>query len=461
MQKTYIKDITGKVDEDVTLMGWVHSRRDHGKLIFIDLRDSTGIAQVVFHPQTSADAHKAASGLSAEDVVSITGKVNKRPQNMVNPELNTGTVEVEVHQVEIISEAETPPFEIDQDGHDVDEVVRLKYRYLDLRRERLQKNLKVRHQVTRVVREFLDNRDFTEIETPYLSKTTPEGARDFIVPSRLQPGKFYALAQAPQQYKQMLMIAGFERYYQLARAFRDEDLRADRQFEHTQIDLEMSFIEREDILSLIEEMFKNLAEKMGKKVSKTPFPRITFKEAQEKYGADKFDLREKKDPDTLAFAFVIDFPLFEYDENEKRWTFSHNPFTAPRPQDVEKMMSGSDPKDILSLQYDLVCNGYEIGSGSIRITDPKIQEKAFSIMGYSKSEIESQFGHLLGAYKYGAPTHGGSAFGLDRITAILQNEPSIREVIAFPVASSGQTSVMDAPSEVDDKTLKELNLKIR
>lgn len=459
MQKTYNTETVNRVGQEVILKGWVHSRRDHGKLIFIDLRDSTGLVQVVINPQKSEAAHKIASTLSIEDVVTVRGKVNKRPENMVNPDLTTGTVEVEAGSIEIISQAQTPPFEIDKDGHDVDETVRLKYRYLDLRRERLQKNLKVRHQVTQIVRNFLDSKGFIEVETPYLSKTTPEGARDFLVPSRLQPGEFYALAQAPQQYKQLLMIAGLEKYYQLARAFRDEDLRSDRQFEHTQIDIEVSFVDREDILKLVEEMYTKVAKDLGKKVLETPFPIYTYQEAQEKFKADKFDLRKEKEADTLAFAYVVDFPLFEFDKDHKRWTFSHNPFTAPKPEEVALLMAGKDPGSLLSLQYDLICNGYEVGSGSIRITDPKVQEKVFAVMGYSPEEIKSQFGHLLDAYKYGAPTHGGVALGLDRLIAILQNEPSIREVIAFPIAASGQTAVMDAPSLVSAETLKELGLK--
>lgn len=461
MRKTYIQDTVTKVGEEIILQGWVHTRRDHGKLIFIDLRDSTGIVQVVFHPKVSEEVHKMGSTLSIEDVITLTGKVNARPENAINPDLPTGTVEIEATKIEIISKAQTPPIEINNPDIDVDETVRLKYRYLDLRRAKMQKNLRLRHQVSKLTRDFLDAKGYVEIETPYLSKTTPEGARDFLVPSRLQKGNFYALAQAPQQYKQLLMVAGFEKYYQLARAFRDEDLRSDRQFEHTQIDIEASFVERDDILGMVEELMTQIAQKTGKQILQSPFPRLTFQEAQEKYGADKFDLRagDPKDPDTLAFAFVVDFPLFERVEAEKRWTFSHNPFTAPRPEDMDKLNDEGEIGDILSLQYDLVCNGYEIGSGSIRITDPRVQAKVLEIMGYSKADIQDQFGHLLDAYTYGAPTHGGIALGLDRLVALLAAEPSIREVIAFPVTSGGQTSVMDAPSPVSDQTLKDLGLK--
>jgi aspartyl-tRNA synthetase len=293
-----------------------------------------------------------------------------------------------------------------------------------------------------------------------LSKTTPEGARDFLVPSRLQKGKFYALAQSPQQYKQLLMISGVDRYYQFPRAFRDEDLRADRQFEHTQIDIELAFVDREDVLSLVEEMMLRIAESFGKEVTEKKFPRFTYKEAVEKFGADKFDFRKNKDnKDELAFAFVIDFPLFEYVDEEKRWTFSHNPFTSPRKEDLKNLMEGKDIGKIGSLQYDLVCNGFELASGSIRIHEPQVQRQVFKTMGFNDKEIEKDFDHIMEAYEFGAPVHGGIAIGFDRLVAVLAGEKSIREVVAFPINSSGQTSVMDAPSNVSTNTLKDLNLK--
>lgn len=451
MVRTLATGCNQKIDQKVNLFGWINTVRDHGKITFFDLRDASGIIQTVA---------KKPFAVGPEDVVKIEGTVKKRPPSLVNKNLETGEIEVEIENLQIIGKAQTPPIPIAGDGYDIDEDLRLKYRYLDLRRARLQKNLRLRHQVTTLARDFLSREGFIEIETPYLSKTTPEGSRDFLVPARLAPGKFYALAQSPQQYKQMLMIAGFEKYYQLARAFRDEDLRADRQFEHTQIDIEMTFVTREDIMDLIERMYKHIAKTLGKKLEEDPFPVITYQEAMKKYQADKFDLRKSKDESTLAFAWVIDFPLLKYDEKEKRYTFSHNPFCAPKEEDVKDLMEAKNLDKIASYQYDLVLNGEEVGGGSIRITDPKIQRQVFKVMGYSDKEIDSEFAHLLNAYNYGAPTHGGIAMGLDRFCAILCGEESIREVIAFPASGSGQTAVMDAPSTVDEKILKELKLKV-
>lgn len=458
MSRTYIADLVNKSGSEVEVFGWVNTRRDHGKIIFFDLRDSTGLLQVVAVPK-SGKSYEVASSLSSEDVVRVKGELRDRPEANTNKDLATGKIELSVSELEIIGRAKELPLPLDTGGNEIDETVRLRYRYLDLRRDRLQKNLKVRHEVGSSIREFLNEEKFIEVETPYLSKTTPEGARDFLVPSRLQKGKFYALAQSPQQYKQLLMISGVDRYYQFPRAFRDEDLRADRQFEHTQIDLEMAFVEREDILELTEKMMIKIAEKLGKKITEKPFPRYTHEEAIKKFGADKFDARSnKEDENELAFAFVVDFPLFEYVEEEKRWTFSHNPFTAPKPEDIEKLREGKDIKEVSSLQYDLVCNGFELASGSIRIHDPEIQKQAFKIMGYSQEDIEKDFGHILEAYEYGAPIHGGIALGFDRLVAVFTGEKSIREVIAFPLTSGGSTAVMDAPSEVSEKTLRDLGL---
>lgn len=459
MKRIYIADLIEKSGSEVELFGWVNSRRDHGKIIFFDLRDSTGLVQTVVTPKQEK-AYNLASGLTSEDCIRVKGELKNRPEGNINPDLETGKLELEVSEIEIIGKAKELPLPIDSSGLEIDETVRLKYRYLDLRRERLQNNLRVRHSIISFIRDFLNKDKFIEIETPYLSKTTPEGARDFLVPSRMQKGKFYALAQSPQQYKQLLMISGLDRYYQISRAFRDEDLRADRQFEHTQLDLEMAFVERDDVLDLIEKLMVSLSEKLGKKVKNKRFPRYTYKQAMEKFGADKFDDRKnKEDIRELAFAFVIDFPLFEYNKEDKSWTFSHNPFTAPAPADVEKLIEEKDIANISSLQYDLVCNGFELASGSIRINNPEIQRKVFKIMGYSEEQIEEDFGHILEAYSYGAPIHGGIALGIDRLTAVFQGEKSIREVIAFPLNSSGQTSVMDAPSVTSEKTLKELGLK--
>lgn len=458
--RTYTKDTANQIGKEVTIKGFVDVRRDHGKLIFLDVRDVSGVVQVVLNPKVAPDAHKTAQDIRNEFVVEIQGTVNKRPENLVNPHLATGTVEVEARELTIVSRAKTLPFEL-ADTKKVNEETRLKYRYLDLRSPRMAKNLWLRHKVVTLIRQYLNKNGFIEIETPLLTKTSPEGARDFLVPSRLQPGKFYALPQAPQQYKQLLMIAGFERYYQIARALRDEDLRGDRQLEHTQIDMEMSYATQDDVLNMVEGLMIFVAESCGKKIWKKPFPRVSYEEAMAKFGADKFDLREDKtDANTLAFAWVTDMPLFEWNEDEKRYTFAHNPFSAPRGADVEKVIQEKDLGKLRAQQYDLVCNGYELASGGVRISDPKIQRQIFKIMGLTPEQTEERFGHLINAYEYGAPPHAGMAPGIDRLVMVLSNEENIREVIAFPVASSGTTSVMNAPSEVDPKQLKELHIKM-
>ena len=440
-----------KIGEEVILYGWAAAVRSHGKIAFIDLRDRTGIVQTVDVSRKIA--------IGCEDIVKIVGIVRKRPEKMTNPKITTGTVEVEIKELEIISKAAELPFPIDTDGYDINEEIRMKYRYLDLRRKRLAKNLRLRHKLIQGVRDGFTKRDFVEIETPCLSKATPEGARDFLVPSRLQPGKFYALPQSPQQYKQLLMIAGFDRYFQIARCFRDEDLRADRQFEFTQLDMEISFPTQEEIIQITEEIIIEVSEKIaGKKIWKKPFPHFSYDEVIKKFGNDKFDLREKKDKNILAFAWVTDFPLFERTET-RQLAPSHHPFTAPKSEDIPLL--DSDPLKVRSWQHDLVCNGNEVAGGSIRITDPKLQAKIFAILGHKKEEIEKKFGHLLDAYQYGAPTHGGIAWGLDRLIAIWCGEDNIREVIAFPTSASGQTSVMDAPSYVNSEQLKELGLSLR
>ena len=449
MERTLALDCKGKVGQKVILFGWINTVRDHGKITFYDLRDASGIIQTVT---------KKRFDVSAEDVVKIEGVVTKRPQKLINPQIATGEIEVKVDSLTIIGKSETLPFPIDDLGLDIEETLRLKYRYLDLRRERLVTNLKLRHQMINFMRQFLTKRGFVEIETPILTKATPEGARDFIVPSRLQPGNFYALPQSPQQYKQLLMVAGFEKYFQIARCFRDEDPRTDRSYgEFSQLDLEMSFVNQEDILQLIEELFAEITEKVfKKKVYKFPFPRISHQEAIAKYQSDKFDLREKKDPNVLAFAFIVNFPLFERTQNQPI-SPSHHPFTAPKDEDIPQLFK--DPMKVRSWQHDLVANGLEIGGGSIRITDPDIQRKIFKILGYRESEIEEKFGHLFGAFTYGVPPHGGIALGLERILMVATGEENTREVTAFPMTASGQTAVMDAPSKVDEKTLKELKLK--
>lgn len=450
MQRTLTLEAAEKVGEKVLLKGWVNTRRDHGKLVFIDLRDRSGIVQIVGGEELGE--------LRPEDVAEVVGEVAQRPQKLINPKIPTGKIEVRVSSARTLAKAEDLPIPIEEEGYDIDEALRLKYRYLDLRRPRLQKNLRLRHKITQGIREAFTKRGFVEVETPYLSKATPEGARDFLVPSRLQPGEFYALPQSPQQYKQLLMVAGFEGYFQIVRCFRDEDLRADRQFEFTQLDMEISFPTQEEILQINEEILAEITEKIvGKKIAQKPFPRLTHEEVMEKFGSEKFDLRERKDEDILAFAWVTDFPLFE--ETEDRGVKpSHHPFTAPKDEDISLL--DKEPLKVRSWQHDLVCNGFEVAGGSIRITDPEIQKKVFRILGHTEKEIEKKFGHLLKAFRYGVPPHGGIAWGLDRLIALWSGEETIREVIAFPLTSSGQTSVMDAPSEVESEQLKELGIKV-
>ena len=452
MVRTYTLDSPKFVEKKIKLLGRIQTIRDHGKITFIDLYDETGQIQCVLKDKVD---------FLEGDIAEIAGVVKKRPKNLVNENLETGTVEVAVETAKVISKSKTPPIPTEGDGYDIEEALRLRYRFLDLRRERLQKNLRLRNKAAILARDYLNKEGFVEIETPYLSKTTPEGARDFLVPSRLHSGKYYALAQAPQQYKQLLMIAGFEKYFQFARAFRDEDMRSDRQFEHTQIDIEAAYASREQILEYVERLATHVAENMKKKIYKKPFPVFTYGEAMKKFGQDKFDMREKKNDDTLAFAWVVDFPLLEFDEKEKRYTFSHNPFSAPKEKHIDDLMKLKNLDKIESYQYDLVLNGEEIGSGSIRITDPKVQRQVFRAMDYSDKKIDSDFGHLLEAYEYGAPPHGGFALGFDRFCAVLAGEKSIREIIAFPTSGSGQTAVMDAPSAVNDKILAELGIKKR
>jgi len=388
---------------------------------------------------------------------------------MVNPKIPTGTVEVEVKTLTILSKAKELPFPIDTDGYEINEEIRSKYRYLDIRRPRMTRNLRLHSQMTMFIRNFLVARDFAEVETPILTKTTPEGARDFVVPSRLQPGKFYALPQSPQQYKQLLMVAGLERYFQIARCFRDEDPRKDRAYgEFTQLDLEMSFVSQENILQLAEELFTKLVGELfpKKHIAQSPWPRISHKEAKEKYGTDKPDLRKNKnDPDELAFSWTIDFPLFTeqssedfyYGSGKAKFAPSHHMFTAPHPDDVSLL--DTDPLKVRGLQHDLVLNGFEVGGGSIRIHDPAVLEKVFELIGFSK-EQKQQFEHMLTAFGFGVPPHGGIAPGIDRLLMAILGEPSLREVIAFPAVASGQTAVVDAPSEATDQQLKELGLNL-
>lgn len=467
MFRTFVAETTKKIGKEVLLKGWVHRRRDMGKLIFIDLRDKSGIIQVVFMSANKKLLAKA-DQLRPEWVISIKGIVNQRPAAQIKKNDPLGVVEILAREVEIVNQAATLPFEITDDGRKINEELRLKYRYLDLRRERMKNNLILRDKVIDFIRQFLHKHDFVEIETPILTKSTPEGARDHVVPSRLQPGKFYALPQSPQQYKQLLMVAGIERYFQFPRCFRDEDTRGDRQPEFTQLDIEMSFVEQDDILDLIEEIFTKLVKTLfPEKKLKTPFPRLTYKEVMEKYKTDKPDLRENKDdPDELAFCFVIDFPMFEWKKEEKRWDAVHHPFT--KIQNLEFKIQNlefidyikKNPDKLLAYQYDFVCNGFEVGGGSIREHNPQILQTVFEIMGHTPDEVKTKFGHLLEAFKYGVPPHGGIAAGIDRLVMIFSHGSSIREVIAFPKTGDGRDLMMNAPAGISEKQLKELNLKI-
>ena len=571
------------VGRRVVLAGWLHRRRDHGGLTFIDLRDRAGVVQVVANPDAEAKAHQTLAEARPEWVLRVEGEVRRRPAGMENPSLATGEVEVQATVVEVLNAARTPPFPINEET-EVDEGLRLKYRYLDLRRARLQRNLELRHRMVKFIRDYLDSRGFWEVETPILFKTTPEGARDYLVPSRVHPGHFYALPQSPQQLKQLLMVAGVERYFQIARCFRDEDLRADRQPEFTQLDLEMSFVVREDVMGLAEDLFTRLAEAIlpGKKLLTKPWPRYKYAEVMDRFGIDKPDIRfglELKDitdlapgsgfkvfesaaasggtvrginakgcaafsrkeiddltalagefgarglaydavlegegrssfakflnpgrrqairarleaepgdlllfvadqapvvfeslarlrihlgerlglcdPSTLAFCWVIDFPFVTWNEDEKRWDPSHHLFTSPMREDIPLL--DSDPGRARGQQYDMVLNGVEVGGGSIRIHDRELQEKVFGLIGLPPDVARQRFGHMLEAFEYGTPPHGGIAPGIDRICRLLADEPDIREVIAFPKNQAARDVMAGAPSPADAEQLRELHLQL-
>jgi aspartyl-tRNA synthetase len=570
------------VGTEVTLAGWVDRRRDHGGLIFIDLRDKDGVVQVVFNPETSKAAHKKANKVRSEFVLQVVGKVKPRQKGTENPKLKTGAIEVIAESIEILNPSKVPPFYINEDT-EVDENLRLKYRYLDLRRARMKKNLELRHRVVKFIRDFLDDKGFIEIETPILTKSTPEGARDYLVPSRVHPGQFYALPQSPQQIKQLLMVAGVENYFQIAKCFRDEDTRADRQPEFTQLDLEMSFVDEEDILALMEELFIALVKEIRPDVKiAQPFPHLSYAEAMRDYGTDKPDIRfgmkfqdltelfaktefeifrkaidgggkvtgicapgcadysrkqldelnkfvvslggggvvtialdsevksvmskflsadqlkemtklfkakagdllliiagkpkivdnvlselrlemgrrlKLADPKTFSFAFVRHFPLLRWDDEAGRWEAEHHPFTAPWEEDIGLLESA--PEKVRGKHYDIVCNGYEIGGGSVRIHQSQLQRQIFRLSGYSDKEIDERFGHMLEAFQYGAPPHGGIAIGLDRVVMLLADEETIREVIAFPKNQAAVDLTFDAPSSVSPQQLKELHLRLR
>lgn len=444
-------------DQTVTLCGWVHARRDHGTVRFVDIRDRYGITQLVL----KLGMGNGASGMELhdEDVIRITGNVALRPENLKNPKIPTGDIEIHVTKLEILAPAKTPPFEIAQETP-VGEDVRLRYRFLDLRRARLQRNITLRDRFITEIRAFLHGEGFVEIETPILTKSTPEGARDYVVPSRLHPGNFYALPQSPQQYKQLLMVSGYDRYFQIARCFRDEDQRGDRQPEFTQLDMEMSFVDREDVMSLTERLFTTVFQTLGMPIARQPFPRISYADAMQKYGTDRPDIRteEEKASGALAFAWVIDFPLFESEKKEGQYAPSHHMFTAPLPEDLSVLET--DPHRVRSTQYDIVCNGFEVGGGSIRIHDRSLQEKIFGLVGFDLEKARKQFRHLLEAFEFGVPPHGGIAPGIDRLLMVALHEPSIREVMAFPKNQAAEDVLLGAPSTVEKEQLDELHMTI-
>jgi aspartyl-tRNA synthetase len=465
MKRTLARDLGDMVGQNVTIFGWVNAKRNHGKIAFLDIRDLTGTTQVVFLP--GHPDYPIIETLSIESVVSIIGEVVARPEKMINPELVTGTIELRADKIEVISSAENTPFELD-DTSKVDEDLRLKYRYLDLRSERMKKNLRLRSQALQFIIDYLTKNDFTYVQTPVLTKSTPEGARDYLVPSRVHSGKFFALPQSPQQYKQMLMVSGIERYFQIAPCFRDEDARADRSTgEFYQVDMEMSFMTQEEILNLTEQMFTKMIKQLlpEKKITLEPWPRLSYDEVMQRYGTDKPDLRkDKNNPNELAFAWIIDFPLFVkqskddffHGSGQAALAPSHHMFTAPKQEDVHLL--DTDPAKAHSYQHDLVLNGIEVGGGSIRIHQSEIQKKVWDIIGFSE-EQKKEFDHLITAFKYGVPPHGGIAPGFDRLISILAGEQNIREVIAFPLNGDARDPLMDAPSKVTNEQLKEANIK--
>lgn len=459
MKRTLIKDSFSKINKKIKICGFVEKIRDHGGLIFFNVRDGSGRLQVVVSKSKKV-IYNTVKTLTEESTIEVIGIVQKRPTGTQDKDTAFGDLEVSPIKIKLFSKARPLPFDF-REREKVKEEVRLKYRYLEFRDKGFQENFWQRQMVISFFRNFLGKRGFLEIETPILSKSTPEGARDFLVPSRLHPGKFYALPQSPQQYKQILMVGGVERYFQIVRCFRDEDPRADRQAEFTQLDIEMAFISQEEILNLVEEMYIKLVKKLfpSKKITQIPFPRLDARETIKKYKTDKPDLRKnKKDPDELAFAFLVDFPMFEWKKEEKRWDAIHHPFTRPQTEDIKEIKA--HPENILAYQYDFILNGYEVGGGSLRSYKPEILEAVFEVMGNSKEVIRKQFGHLLEAFEYGVPPHGGIAPGIDRFLMIVLNQDSIRDVIAFPKTGDGRDLMMDAPSEVSKDQLQELKIKI-
>ncbi|KKP89213.1 MAG: Aspartyl-tRNA synthetase [Berkelbacteria bacterium GW2011_GWA2_35_9] len=456
MNRVLTKNLNGLVGEKVTVFGWVNSKRNHGKITFLDIRDRYGIVQVVILPGNND--YEKAEKVSIESVVSVTGEVVKRPENLVNKNIISGDVEIQSEKLEVISPCDKLPFELD-DTSGVLEETRLKYRYLDLRTKRMKQNLINRHKSNQFIRNYLSKKGYLEIETPLLTKSTPEGARDFLVPSRNQAGMFYALPQSPQQYKQLLQIAGIEKYFQIVRNFRDEDQRGDRQPEFTQVDIEASFVDEKNIIKLTENLVLELIKTIypEKYLTLTPIPRLTHKEAMEKYQTDRPDLRKNKnDKNELAICWVVDFPMFEKKEDGS-FGPSHHPFTAIKKEFVEDFEK-QDPEKVIAQQYDLVINGNEVAGGSIRTHDVAVLKRVFEFLDHSQADIEEKFGHLLKAFKFGVPPHGGIAIGYDRLLMVLNNENNIREVIPFPKTGDGRDPLMDSPCRVDKKQLDELHI---
>lgn len=461
MARHMIQETSNLVGSSVVIKGWVQTRRDMGKIAFLDVRDRSGLLQVVLVPsELDTASAEAVKEVRNEYCIEINGVVQARSPKQVNESLPTGKVELLAKTLKVLNASKTPPFELES-TYGVNEELRMKHRYLDLRSSRMIRNLELRDKVITFFREFLHREGFLEVETPCLTKGTPEGSREYLVPSRLHAGQFYVLPQSPQQFKQLLMVGGVERYFQIARCFRDEDQRGDRQPEFTQLDLEMSFVEQEDVLALNERMMIEMVKAVApeKHITQVPFPRISYRESMEKYGNDKPDLRkDKQDPNELAFAWVVDFPMFEKDADGSIQA-AHHPFCMPNPEDMSLL--DSDPLKVRAWSYDLVMNGYELSSGSIRIHNRDLQNKIFQMLGLDPELIQARFGHMLEAFEFGAPPHGGMAPGIDRIVMLLANEPTIREVIAFPKTGDARDPLMNAPSPIEDKRLNEAHIQIK